>query len=136
MGWFFWWIPDFTAPRRPGKMHVFRKKGIQMRYVFEVNLPAPAGDDPGRISWLLSSTIDGVGQTDLTGPIDVLTTEYSVPALPGGGSPSVHLSLVHVDKAGNKSLPSVFDFSQPDDLPPVQPGQLGVTLLRTEEDGV
>jgi hypothetical protein len=44
----------------------------------------------------------------------------------------VVLSLVDVDDAGNSSSPAVAEFVATDTIPPVQPGEFGVTLVREE----
>jgi hypothetical protein len=45
---------------------------------------------------------------------------------------TVTLSLVDLDDAGNPSEPAVVEFVATDTIPPAQPGQLGVTLVREE----
>lgn len=45
---------------------------------------------------------------------------------------TVTLSLVDVDDAGNVSEPAVVTFQANDTIPPSQPGQFGVALVREE----
>jgi hypothetical protein len=45
---------------------------------------------------------------------------------------TVTLSLVDLDDAGNSSEPAVVEFVATDTIPPAQPGQFGVTLVREE----
>jgi hypothetical protein len=45
---------------------------------------------------------------------------------------TVTLSLVDLDDAGNPSEPAVVEFVATDTIPPAQPGQFGVTLVREE----
>lgn len=45
---------------------------------------------------------------------------------------NVVVSLVDVDDSGNESVPSAFEFTAKDTIPPSQPGSLGVTLVREE----
>jgi hypothetical protein len=49
-----------------------------------------------------------------------------------GDNDNVVLTLVDVDDAGNSSSPAVAEFVATDTLPPVQPGEFGVTLVREE----
>lgn len=44
----------------------------------------------------------------------------------------VMLSLVDIDDAGNRSKPATTEFEARDTIPPAQPGQFGVTLVREE----
>ncbi len=44
----------------------------------------------------------------------------------------VVLSLVDIDDAGNRSQPATTEFTATDTIPPAQPGQFGVTLVREE----
>lgn len=44
----------------------------------------------------------------------------------------VVLSLVDIDDAGNRSQPATTQFTATDTIPPAQPGQFGVTLVREE----
>jgi hypothetical protein len=44
----------------------------------------------------------------------------------------VTLTLVYVDDAGNRSEPRVQSFIATDTIPPAQPGELAITLLREE----
>jgi len=83
----------------------------------------------------------------LTGAVDVLSRELSVtvganpavilnPAvgdtesqeLSGNDSDAIHLELVDVDDAGNRSAASVLDATLLDTLAPPQPGEMGIRI--------
>lgn len=93
--------------------------------VYDVLLPAAGVDVESRE---LTVTINGTAQPVLTPDKFATTTRISVPQ-----DSTIHLSLVDIDDAGNRSEPSTYDFVALDTLPPATPGALGVTLVGEEE---
>ena len=76
----------------------------------------------------LSVVVNGEDRGTTSFPAE--TTSFG--ELSFGDSENVVLTLVDMDDAGNSSSPAVAEFVATDTLPPVQPGEFGVTLVREE----
>lgn len=93
--------------------------------VYDVLLPTTGVDVETRE---LTVTINGTAQPVLTPEKFAASIQVRIPQ-----EATVHLSLVDVDDAGNRSEPSTFDFVATDTLAPPTPGALGVNLVSEEE---
>ena len=101
-------------------------KGNIMALVYAVEAGPVTVSDV--VSRKLSVTVNGT---------EVSSKEYSKDTtafgeLGFGDNDKVVLSLVDVDDAGNASQPAVLEFVASDTLPPPQPGEFGVRLVREE----
>lgn len=115
--WYFGGVP------RPGRVSVRSKRNISMS-TFGIVFALPAPSVPSDVaSRELTVKTDGAP--------DVVKT-YAGPAtasdeLTFNLNDSIHATLVDIDAAGNRSAPSPsFDYKVVDDVPPTQPGQIGI----------
>jgi hypothetical protein len=98
--------------------------------VFDVLLPPPAAPDV--ISRELGISISGQpAEVRSLGTADTLITGLKAPQ-----GTTVSLSLVDVDDAGNRSIPSYKTFEALDTIPPPQPGELGITITGEEAEPI
>lgn len=112
--------------RRPVGFSVHLTREVDFMLVYSVTA-APAVDSD-TVKRVLTVTINGEVQS---------TTEYPAPAasfseVSASHGDQVVLTLVDVDEAGNESAPAVVTFTAADTLPPSQPGEFGVSLVREE----
>jgi hypothetical protein len=102
------------------------KRGKYMALVY--NVTAGSVVDADVVNRRLSVVVNGVDRGTNEYPAD--TTSFG--ELSFSDNDSVVLTLVDVDDAGNSSSPAVVEFVAADTLPPAQPGDFGVTLVREE----
>ena len=101
-------------------------KGNEMALVY--NVTAGAVVDADVVERKLSVVVNGEDRGTTSFPAE--TTSFG--ELSFGDSDNVVLTLVDVDDAGNSSSPAVAEFVATDTIPPAQPGEFGVTLVREE----
>jgi hypothetical protein len=94
--------------------------------LFQVTLPAPGAADV--VARELTMQVGGEAPV----AVPVVVGQAVVDGLKAPQDSSVTLSLVDVDDAGNRSLPSIFQFVAQDTLAPPQPGELGVVMTGEE----
>jgi hypothetical protein len=109
-----------------GKLVRKEKRGNLMALVY--NVTAGAVVDADVVGRKLSVVVNGEDRGVTDYPSD--TTSFG--ELSFSDNDSVVLSLVDVDDAGNSSSPAVVEFVALDTIPPVKPGEFGVTLVREE----
>ena len=102
------------------------KRGLNMALVY--NVTAGAVVDADVVERKLSVVVNGEDRGSTSFPGE--TTSFG--ELSFGDSENVVLTLVDMDDAGNSSSPAVAEFVATDTLPPAQPGEFGVTLVREE----
>jgi len=102
------------------------KRSNSMALIY--NVTAGAVVDADVVGRKLSVVVNGEDRGVTDYPAD--TTSFG--ELSFSDNDSVVLSLVDVDDAGNSSSPAVLEFVALDTIPPAQPGEFGVTLVREE----
>ena len=102
------------------------KRGHVMALVY--NVTAGAAVDADVVERKLSVVVNGEDRGNTSFPAE--TTSFG--ELSFGDNDNVVLTLVDVDDAGNVSSPAVAEFVATDTIPPAQPGEFGVTLVREE----
>src|SRR5688572_12396417 len=104
------------------------------KIVFDVNLPSlPTPNDVA--SRELSWSFDRGAGVEIQPIVSAGPTDLAVSGLGAPQDSSVHLSLVDVDNAGNRSPESVFDFVATDSVAPGSPGTLSVNVVEEVIDG-
>ncbi len=114
-------------PPRPGRVSLYSKREVDMaKFGLKFSLPAPGASDVAERE--LTMTVNGGDPpTVKTYPGDALVTEELV----FDADDNVSLTLVDIDGSGNRSQPSAgFTLTVTDDVPPPQPGELGVAEKR------
>jgi len=97
-----------------------------MALIYSVSAGAPVDKDV--TSRELSVTVNGNSTPTATFPGDA--TDLGNVSVEQGSS--VVMTLVDIDDAGNRSQPASVEFVAADTIPPAQPGEFGVTLVREE----
>ena len=94
--------------------------------VFSISLPPVGAADV--VERTLTVTIGDNAPQTLNPAIDATETGE----LQGNDNDAVHAELVDTDDAGNQSQPSTLDAVLSDTIPPPQPGQMGINVIREE----
>jgi len=102
------------------------KRGHTMALVYSVT--AGAAVDADVVERKLSVVVNGEDR----GATSFAAETTSFGELSFDDNDSIVLTLVDVDDAGNSSSPAVAEFVATDTIPPVKPGEFGVTLVREE----
>jgi hypothetical protein len=107
------------------RVKLLRREEYQM---LVYNVTAGAVVDKDVAERRLSVTVNG--EVRETKPFSPDTTSFGELAF--ADNDNVVLSLVDVDDAGNVSTPAVVEFVALDTVPPVAPGEFGVSYVREE----
>lgn len=127
------WLVDALSPffvrrgegvlPRPGKVHLRSRQltGVP-NMPFEIFATLPPAANPADVAKrVLTVAVDGGPEAE--NDVDPAVTEFKFPANYEVGQ-KLTGALMDVDAAGNKSAPSVFDYTVTDTTPPDQPGPI------------
>lgn len=112
---------------RPGEIYILVERQTMTKFDLKVLLPATVDGDVA--SREFTHTINS--DTPVVTPLAKDATEFSFSA---PRDAVVQMSLVDIDLAGNRSLPSTRSFTVVDTIPPHQPGELSVTVSGQHEE--
>lgn len=111
---------------RPGRLSIAQLgEDAMQKILFEVALPGLAAPDV--VKRELTVQIAGVVTTTVLEGATL--NDATVGGLKGLQDAALHLELVDIDDAGNRSQPSVFDGVLVDTFAPPAPGQLGIKAI-------
>jgi hypothetical protein len=123
-----------VAPPRPGRVFLASKRETEMaKFGLKFGLPpAGASDVTQGGSRELSITVGG---QDVPQVVTLPGAAMETDELTFESDAVLSLTLVDIDKSGNRSQPSaIFNYTVVDDVAPPQPGQLSVAAKRQLPD--